>query len=106
MSKENKLRKEEYTNMDQIGIVAQSYVGITIDCKARAEQRNASGMDLREVGKDTSRKLEQPENTDYRTKGNNHGKVQQNKIIIGSLIIITQSMKVTLVGTTIFVRPD
>jgi hypothetical protein len=44
--------------MDQIYIVAQSYVGITIDCKARAEERKLEEIDLREVGRDTCCRLE------------------------------------------------
>jgi hypothetical protein len=42
-----------------IVIIGISYEGITIDCNAPAPERKYLGMDLREVGRDTSRRLRQ-----------------------------------------------
>ena len=46
-------------------VVALSYVGITIDCNALATESKPEGIELREVGRDTSCRLQHSVNALY-----------------------------------------
>ena len=48
---------KSYDKTSSRQLLGVSYEGITIDCNAPAPKRKESGMDLREVGRDTSRRL-------------------------------------------------
>ena len=63
-------------------------------------------MDVREVDKDTSRRLEQYAKTSYKITTIVNALCTIKLLSLAVIVIITESMKVTLVGTTILVRPD
>ena len=94
-----------------IAIIGVSYEGITIDCSAPALQRKQPGMDLREVGRDTSLRLRQQQKAPWRyiTVEIVRTTIEERKYkfyIIISPLLATLSMKVTLEGILTLLRPE